>query len=70
MIDIEFNFNRTKEIIKADMYEPLQYVIDRYIQKSLLDFNTIYFIKDGNKIINPQNPVESFMNDLTNKIKK
>ena len=39
MIDIEFNFNRTKEIIKADMYEPLQYVIDRYIQKSLLDFN-------------------------------
>ena len=70
MIDIEFNFNRTKEIIKADMYEPLQYVIDRYIQKSLLDFNTIYFIKDGNKIINPQNPVESFMNDLDKKNKR
>ena len=70
MVDIEFYFNQTKAIIKADIYGPFQYVIYRYIQTSFLDPNTIYFIKEGNKIINPQNPVESFMNDLTNKIKK
>ena len=64
MVDIEFYFNQTKAIIKADIYGSFQDVIYRYIQNSFLDPNTIYFIKDGNKIINPQNPVESFMNDL------
>ena len=70
MVDIEFYFNQTKAIIKADIYGPFKDAIDRYIQKTFLDPNTIYFTKDGNKIINPQNPVESFMNDLNKQNKK
>ena len=63
MVDIEFNYNQVKTLIQARLDESFQDVINRFIQKSLLDPNSVYFFAKA-KHINPANTVESHMNDL------
>ena len=63
MVDIEFNYYQSVTIIQARLDEPFQDVINRYIQKSLLDPSSVYFFANA-KQINPANSVESQMNDL------
>ena len=70
MVDIEFHFDQIITIIQAELEEPLQEVINRYINKSSLGLNSISFLINGNRINNLQETVESFMSDLDKQNKK
>ena len=63
MVQIEFDFNQMKTVIQGNMQDSFQEVIDKYIQKTSLDLNSLHFFSNGNKI-NPKKTVESQMNDL------
>ena len=69
MVDIEFNYNQAITLIQARLDEPFHDVNNRYIQKSLLDPNSVYYFANA-KQINPANTVESQMNDLDKSNKK
>ena len=60
MIQIEFNYNCNIIMIQAKMDDIFQEVINKYIQKSLFDPKTIYFIANGIRII-PEQTVQSQM---------
>jgi len=63
MIQIEFEYVQEKIIIQARLDETFQKVIDRFIQKSQIQLNSVYFISNGNKI-NPEQSLESIMTDM------
>ena len=69
MVDIEFNYNQAITLIQARLDEPFQDVINRYIQKSLLDPSSVFYFANA-KQINPANSVESHMNNLDKKTKR
>ena len=68
MIQIEFNCNQDIVVIQANLADKFQDVINRYIQKSLLDPTSLYFMANG-KQINPEQTVESQINDLNKQSK-
>jgi len=63
MIQIEFIFNQQKIIIQAKSDEKFQLVIDRFIQKSQIQLDSVFFISNGNQI-KPEQTVESIMTDM------
>ena len=69
MIEIEFDLNQSITIIQANLKDSFQIVIDKYLQKSLLNPVNIYFLANG-KQINPSESVESYMSDLNKQNKK
>jgi len=68
MIQIEFNCNQNLVVIQANLEDKFQDVINRYIQKSLLDPNSLYFMANG-KQINPEQTVASQISDLNKQSK-
>jgi small GTP-binding protein len=50
MIQIEFQLDQQKIIIQAKSDETFQAVIDRYIQKTQIQLNSVYFISNGSQI--------------------
>ena len=50
MIQIEFQLEQQKIIIQAKSDETFQAVIDRYIQKTQIQLNSVYFISNGSQI--------------------
>ena len=69
MIQIEFEYNQDKVMIQAKSYEPFQSAIDKYIQKSQIQLDSVYFIANGNQI-KPEYSLESLMTNIDKKIKK
>ena len=69
MVEIEFNFNQSLTNIQANLDEKFQDVINKYLQKSLLEPGSVYFLLNG-KPINPNESVESHMSDLDKQNKK
>ena len=67
MVDVIFNLN-PDIIIQAKINEPFQSVIDKFIQKTSIALNSVYFFANG-KQINPQQTVESHICDLNKKNK-
>ena len=63
MIQIEFEYIQEKIIIQARLDETFQEVIDRFIQKSQIQLNSVYFISNDNKI-KPEQSLESIMTDM------
>ena len=63
MVDVVFDLNQAITVIQAKLDEPFQVVIDKFIQKTLIEPNSVYFIANA-KPINPQQTVESQMSDL------
>ena len=53
MIQIEFDYNQHYVTIQANLNDKFKDVIDKYIQKSLLDPSSLYFLANG-KQINPE----------------
>ena len=70
MVEIEFNYNQRITVIQAKLDEPFQNLINKYLQKSLLQPGSVYFLANGKHINNPQNKVESFMSNLNKQNKK
>lgn len=62
MVEIEFEYNQTKTNIQANLNENLQDALDKFCQKSLMDPNSLGYVKDGFPI-NPEKSIESHMND-------
>ena len=51
MVEIEFDLNQKKTIIQANMNDKFQVIINKYIDKALLDPNSVYFLANGKQII-------------------
>ena len=66
MVEMIFNYNQIDTIIQANLNESFNSVIERFINKTQLDINNIYFISNGN-IISSKN--EKLMNLMSNKEK-
>ena len=69
MVEIEFNFNQVITNIQAKLDDPFQGVIDKFMQKSLLQPGSVNFLANG-KVINPNESVESHMSNLNKENKK
>ena len=63
MVQIEFDYYQTKTIIQGNLQDKFEDIINKFIQKSSLEHNSINFIANGNKI-NPEKTIESQMNQL------
>ena len=51
MVEVEFNYNQNKINIQSNMNNILEEIIQKYINKTNLDINNIYFISNGNIVI-------------------
>ena len=69
MVEIEFNFNQVITNIQAKLDDPFQDVISKFMQKSLLQPDSVNFLVNG-KVINPNESVESHMSNLNKENKK
>ena len=69
MVEIEFNFNQAITNIQANLEDPFRDVINKFIQKSLLEPGSVNFLANG-KLINPDESVESHMSNLNKESKK
>ena len=69
MVDVVFDLNQAITIIQSKLDESFQVVIDKFIQKTLIVPNSVYYIANA-KPINPQQTVESQMNNLNKQNKK
>ena len=69
MVDVVFDLNQAITVIQAKLDDPFQVVIDKFIQKTLIDPNSVYFMVNA-KPINLQQTRESQMNNLNKQIKK
>ena len=63
MTQIEFNYNQNLTIIQANLNDKFKDVINKYLQKSSLDSNKVFFLANG-KQINTEETVENTMNDI------
>ena len=68
MVEIEFDFNQQITVIQTKLDEPFKNAINKYLQKSLLDSNSVFFIANGRQI-NPEEKVENQIS-LSNKENK
>ena len=50
MVEIEFDFNQVKTNIQAKLNDPFQYVINKFMQKSLLQPGSVSFLVNGKVI--------------------
>ena len=69
MVEIEFNFNQVITNIQAKLDDPFQNIINKYMQKSLLQPGSVNFLANG-KVINPNESVESYMSNFNKENKK
>ena len=63
MAQIEFNYNQNLTIIQANLNDKFKDVINKYIQKTSLAPNKVFFLANG-KQINTEETVENIMNDI------
>ena len=68
-VEIEFNFNQVITNIQAKLDDPFKDVINKFMQKSLLQPDSVNFLANG-KVINPNESVESHMSNLNKENKK
>ena len=69
MVEIEFDYNQQITVIQAELDELFQVVINKYLQKSLLDSKSIYFLANGEQM-NPQQTLGNQMNKINKQNKK
>ena len=69
MVEVVFDMNQAITVIQANLDEPIQGVIDKFIQKTLIKPNSVYYIANA-KPVDPQKTVESQMSELNKQNKK
>ena len=69
MIEIEFNYNQVITNIQAKIEDPFQDVINKFLQKSLLEPGSVNFLANGG-VINPNESVQSHMSNYDKVNKK
>ena len=68
-VEVSFGLNQVVTIIQAKSGDSFQSVIDKYIQKTLINPNSVYYIANTRQI-EPQNTVESYMSGPNKQDKK
>ena len=61
MVEIIFSYNQVQTLIQANLNDSFNSIIQKYVNKTQLDINNIYFISDG-KIISNNEKVKNIMN--------
>ena len=69
MVEIEFNYQQTKIVIQSFLTDTLQVAINKFIEKSKLNLNNIYFLSNG-KNVKKTDKIESIISNLEWKNKK
>ena len=69
MVEVMFDLNQTITVIIAESYELFQSVIDKCIQKTLLEPDSVYYFVNS-KQIEPQQAIEEYMTGLDKQNKK
>ena len=62
MAEVEFNYQQNKVIIQGKMNNIFEEIIQKYINKTNLDINNIYFISNA-KVINKNDKLENIMSE-------
>ena len=70
MAEIEFDFEQRKIVIKAELDEPIQNIINKFKQKSLIISDSFVFFYNGNQIRDPLILVKYLINDVDQRNKK
>ena len=68
MVEVEFNYQQNKIIILANLEDILESILNKYVNKSKLDINKIYFISNG-KNINKKDKLVNIMSESDKKNK-
>ena len=63
MVSIEFNFNQTITIIKANLSDTFEMSFNEFYQKTSIQPNSVYFTNDTIQL-KPEESIESYMNLL------
>ena len=66
MVQVEFDFKQALTVIQADSEDIFNNVLDKYIQKTMMDKNSLYFIANG-KLINPEKKIKEELNEINKK---
>ena len=61
MVELIFNYNQVQTLIQANLNDSFNSIIQKYVNKTKLDINNIYFVSDGKKISNNEK-VKNIMN--------
>ena len=69
MVEVEFNYKQNKINIQSNMNDIFEDIIQKYINKTNLDINKIYFISNGT-IINKKDRLENIMSESDKRNKK
>ena len=69
MVEVVFDYKQIKTVIQGNLDDLFENIIKKYVQKSNLDINNIYFISNG-KTLNRKDKLESIMSDLEKRSKK
>ena len=69
MVEVVFDMNQSITAIQAKSEDTFQSIIDKFIQKTLIAPNSVYYIANA-KPVDPQNTVESQMSTLNKQNKK
>ena len=62
MVEIIFSYNQVQTIIQANLNDSFNTIIQKYINKSQLDINNIYFVSDG-QILSKNEKIMNIMNN-------
>ena len=69
MVELIFSYNQVQTIIQANLNDSFTSIIKKYVNKTKLDINNIYFVSNGQKIPNNKK-VENIMNNSEKKSKR
>ena len=69
MVDLIFSYIQVQTLIQANFNDSFNSIIQKYINKTKLDVNNIYFVSNGQKI-KKNKKVENIMNNAKKKSKR
>ena len=69
MVEIIFNYNQVNTIIQCNLEDSYNSVIEKFMNKTQLDINNIYFVSNGN-ILTKNEKITNIMNNLEKENKK
>ena len=62
MVEIIYNYNHVDTIIQANLNDSFNSVVEKFINKTQLDINNIYFISNGKIISKNENLMDIMSN--------
>ena len=69
MVEVVFDYQQRKTVIQGNLDDLLENIMKKFVKKSDLDINNIYFISNG-KTLNKKDRLKSIMSELDKRNKK